>query len=213
MKKVKGGLYLVLDPSVERNILLEKLKAALEGGVKVLQIWNNWKNISRKEDKITFINEVVNIANEFNVPVLINNDWEMIKYTDLSGVHFDSIPESLEDVKNDIGREIIVGITCVNDLKTIEWADNYHVDYISFCSLFSSKNAGECEIVKPETIQKANEITDMPLFVSGGVTPINLMELKGLGVDGVAVISGVLESTLPTKVCVDYVQTLKKIKK
>src|SRR5690554_7919382 len=87
----------------------------------------------------------------------------MIKYTDLSGVHFDSIPESLEDVKNDIGREIIVGITCVNDLKTIEWADNYHVDYISFCSLFSSKNAGECEIVKPETIQKANEITDMPL--------------------------------------------------
>src|SRR5690554_6369774 len=140
MKKVKGGLYLVLDPSVERNILLEKLKAALEGGVKVLQIWNSWKNISRKEHKITFINEVVNMANEFNVPVLINNDWEMIKYSDLSGVHFDSIPESLEGIKNDIALEIIAGITCVIDLKAIEWSDNTYVDYMPFCSLFSSKN-------------------------------------------------------------------------
>ncbi len=39
---IPGGLYLVLNPALDPATLLNKLAQALEGGVTVLQIWNNW---------------------------------------------------------------------------------------------------------------------------------------------------------------------------
>ncbi|RYM33069.1 thiamine phosphate synthase [Brumimicrobium glaciale] len=206
-----GGLYLVLDPSIEQVTLLTKLKSAIEGGVDILQIWNNWPNTFRKIAKINLINLVVDIAKQYNVPVLINEEWELVIETELSGIHFDIVPSSLELLKSEIDRELIIGVTCSNSLEIIEWAQENKLDYISFCSLFPSKSAGLCEIVTHETILKARRITRIPLFVSGGITSDNLLQLQNLGISGVAVISGVLDSPSPKLASQKYIQTLNKI--
>lgn len=211
MQKIDGGLYLVLDPSKEKTMLLNQLSAALNGGVKVLQIWNNWRRGMLQDDKVLLINEIIKLAKHFSVPVLINEEWELLKHTELNGVHFDSVPTSLDQIKRDVGRDISIGITCGNNIELVKWADDHKVDYISFCSIYPSKSAGSCEIVSPDTIQKANELTNIPIFVSGGITPENLLQLEGLGVDGVAVISGILESKTPKKSSFAYIQSLNKI--
>lgn len=209
-KKITGGIYLVLNPSIEKNELLEKLKQALEGGVDIIQIWNHWPELFSQSDKIELIDEILDLTDVYNIPVLINNDWKQLKGTDLHGVHFDEIPEDFDRIQHEVQREFISGITCSNDLEVIEWADKHHFDYISFCSMFPSNSVDSCEIVRPKTIQKAREITDLPLFVSGGITPKNLSELDNLDFQGVAVISGILSSDSPRTTTKEYREKLKE---
>lgn len=210
---IRGGLYLVLDPSMSLDILIIKLNEALNGGVSILQIWNNWPSTFNFTDKIELVNAITAIASTHNVPVLVNEEWDLLQDTALSGVHFDQIPENYEAIKATINRDFIAGITCSNDLNTVKWETQQSLDYVSFCALFPSKSAGECEIVAPETIKKARAITNLPFFVSGGITAQNLSELKDLDFTGVAVISGILSVDSPKEAASAYVQAINQIKK
>lgn len=208
-KEITGGIYLVLDPSINKSVLFEKLEQALDGGVEIIQIWNHWPDSFSQSNKKDLIDEILKSTKNYGSPVLINDDWTLLKNTDLDGIHFDEIPEDFEQIKNEIEREFIAGITCSNNLEIIQWADDHDFDYISFCSMFPSSSVDSCEIVRPDTVQKAREITDLPLFVSGGITPKNLSELDDLDFQGVAVISGILSSDSPRESANEYKQKLK----
>lgn len=200
MKKtpITGGVYLVLDPAMQQDVLLNKLNAALQGGLQVLQLWNNWLPGA---DKLLLIAEISKLCKPFNVPLLINEDWTLLQQTnDLGGVHFDKTPQDIEQIKDAVGRPIIMGITCSGNLDTVAWAHQNQLDYISFCSMFPSPSAGSCDIVMPETVRMARKITDIPIFVSGGITPENTRQLKNeIPFNGVAVISGVLNAEHPDR--------------
>ncbi|CAN5339681.1 thiamine phosphate synthase [soil metagenome] len=211
-KKITGGLYLVLNPDMDRNILLEKLEHALNGGVEIIQIWNNWPDLFSASDKKNLISDITDISSRFDLPVLINEEWELLKETDLDGVHFDKLPENFNSIKSEIKRDLIIGVTCGNDLNIIYQAVENGVDYISFCSMFPSASVSSCEIVSSETVRKARKITQLPLFVSGGITPENLTKLKDLNIDGAAVISGIMNSDAPKKSALDYKRTLEKLR-
>lgn len=209
-KEISGGIYLVLDPSINKKELLEKLEQALNGGVDIIQIWNHWPNSFSEADKEELVEEIIDRTKKDSIPVLINDDWKLLKVTGLDGVHFDEIPEDFEQIQNEIRRGFISGITCSNDLEVIQWADDHDFDYISFCSMFPSSSVDSCDIVRPETVQRAREITDLPLFVSGGITPNNLSELDDLDFQGIAVISGILSSESPRESACKYKQKLKR---
>lgn len=211
MEKEKlNGVYLVVDPSMDHEVLLDKVKQALEGGVSILQIWNHWPDGMTRYDKEQVITYLIEMADDYGVPVLINEAWEFLQTTELHGVHFDSVPDNFEKIKVEVDRDFIAGITCSNDLDIIRWADENGLDYISFCAMYPSPSVESCPIVRPETVQKAREITDMPLFLSGGITPEKIDELKELDFNGVAVISGILNSEEPRQMTKEYKQALKE---
>lgn len=199
-----NSVYLVVDPSRDQTRLIDKVEQALEGGVDILQIWNHWPDGMRKADREQLATYIQKMGASYDVPVLINDDWKILSSTQLDGVHFDNIPENFEQIKEEIGRDFIAGITCSNDLEVVKWADEHGLDYISFCAMFPSPSVGSCEIVRPETVQKAREITDLPLFLSGGITPDKIGELAELDFNGVAVISGILNADEPQQMTSDY---------
>lgn len=203
------GIYLVVDPSMDHNKLLDKVEQALEGGASIVQIWNHWPDDMSDYDKEQLITYLTEMAARYDVPVLINDEWEFLKSTPLDGIHFDAVPENINQIKKEIGRDFIAGITCSNDLEVVKWAENNSFDYISFCAMFPSPSVGSCEIVEPETVRKAREITSMPLFLSGGITPDKIGGLEDLEFDGVAVISGIMNDKNPREKTSDYKQALK----
>lgn len=210
-RKIRGGVYLVVDPAMEEKVLLEKVAQALDGGVQVLQIWNHWPVNFTSADKQRLVAEMIKISSPYDMPVLINEAWELLRHTALDGVHFDSIPADYEQIKKEIGRTFISGITCSNDLAVIQWAEEHSFDYVSFCSMLPSSSVDSCEIVRPETVQKAREITQMPLFLSGGITSHNLETFSALDFNGVAVISGILSADSPKASAVLYQNALQNI--
>lgn len=204
------GIYLVVDPSMDPKMLLDKVEESLEGGVDIIQIWNHWPDGMSDYDKEQLITYLTEKASRFDVPVLINEEWQRLKNTPLDGVHFDAKPENIDQIREEIGRGFTAGITCSNNLEVVKWAAESDFDYISFCAMFPSPSVGSCEIVKPETVKKAREITSMPLFLSGGITPDKVGDLRDLDFNGVAVISGILKHDEPKKQAFNYKQALKE---
>jgi thiamine-phosphate pyrophosphorylase len=207
---ITGGVYLVVDPTMEWNYLFYQLEQALDSRkIAVVQIWNYWKNISNKEERIT---EIIRIAQIYDVPVFINEDWELLRKYPLAGIHFDSIPTDFESIKTAIGRPFLSGITLSNNLSVLEWAEKNGCAYVSFCSVFPSASAGSCELVRPETLIAARQMTRLPLFVSGGLTIENMSRLPGNTFDGIAIISGIMKHPEPATSALNFHKALSRFK-
>ncbi|WP_184544843.1 thiamine phosphate synthase [Mucilaginibacter sp. FT3.2] len=205
--KITGGVYLVVNPAMEKNLLLQKLSAALKGGLAAVQIWNNWPDDA---DKLSWIEAVAGLTRFYKVPLLINQEWELLKLSPyLNGVHFDGTPAGFDAIRQAVGRPFLAGITCSGNLDHVNWAHHNQLDYISFCSMFPSPSAGSCDIVMPATVTQAQAITQIPIFVSGGITPENILSLKQeISFDGVAAISGILSADDPEQKVKQYKDAL-----
>lgn len=208
-KKINGGIYLILDPTIKRNKLLYKLEQALDGNINVIQIWNNWPIVPDKNNLITAI---CKIAAPYDVPVLINNDWQLLNELPLDGVHFDNIPADYSTIESTIVRPFIAGLTVNNNLALLHWAIANKINYISFCSMFPSNSVNTCETVDHQSVAYARALTDLPIFLSGGINLINMVQLKNIDFDGIAVISGILGADDSKNAALDYHSSLKKLK-
>jgi thiamine-phosphate pyrophosphorylase len=199
--KIQKGIYLIIDPSMDRKILLNRLKEIIHEKIAAIQIWDNFKP---NENPIAFINEILHLCHPKNIPVLINNHWKLLQETNLDGIHFDHKREDILQLKNELNRDIITGITCNNDLSIVEWADKNEFDYISFCSMFPSSNANSCELVTFNTVKEARKKTSLSIFLAGGIKPENLELLNELNYSGIAVVSGIMSSEHPIEAIKNY---------
>lgn len=190
-KTIQKGIYLVVDPSMDKSVLLNKLRRVTDGKIVAVQIWDNFTEDGNKKE---MVEEITALCHQQNVPVLINNQWKLLLDTDLDGVHFDAVPENFNQIKTEIGKEIITGITCGNDLSIVKWADENGLDYVSFCSIFPSSTANSCELVSFDTIKAARTITSLPVFLAGGIKPGNMHLLNELDYAGIAVVSGIMSA-------------------
>lgn len=201
--KIKGGLYLIVDPTPGLLEIYPKVKSALEGGVDVIQIWDNWSSCKSQNE---FISELCDLAHHYNVPVLINNHWRWLRGFSLDGVHFDEIPSDINHIKKQIGRPCFVGITCGNNQNKIEWAILNKLDYISFCSMFQSSTSTSCDLVNQDLVKQVSAKTAIPIYVSGGITVENLPSLIPLGVSGVAIVSRIMNAKDPSLAATKFKQ-------
>lgn len=195
-KSIQNGIYLLIDPSIDRNTLLTKLQQAITGKIVAVQIWDNFKtgcNVNQ------LINEISNVCQPQNIPLLINNQWRLLLDLQLDGVHFDTLPDNFNELKQKVRKETIIGITCGNDLSVVRWADANNLDYISFCSMFPSTTANSCELVTFDTIKEARKITSLPIFLAGGIKPENIHLLNKLSYSGIAVVSGIMDAENPVE--------------
>lgn len=205
---IREGLYLVVDPGIGAGKLLEKLASALSSGViTAVQLWDNWQEPAEKN---AIIVQLCELAKAHNVPVLANNDWKLLKAFPLDGVHFDILPQDIEHIKEEIGRELIVGVTLSNDIWVLKEARAGHLDYISFCSMFPSSSAVDCEIVHPEAVTQARQLRDLPLFLAGGIREDTIPQLPDIPFDGLAVISGIMNAEDPRTAALALHQALHK---
>lgn len=203
--KIKNGIYLIIDPSTDKNLLLSKLNVIIKEPLAALQIWDNFKS---PDNQTELINEILNICRHRNFPIIINNRWELLNTTDLNGVHFDKIPENIDFIKKQIKKDVIMGVTCNNDLNEVQRAEKLQFDYISFCSIFPSTTANSCELVSFETIKKAQSITSLPIFLAGGIKPDNVEKLNELNYSGIAIVSGIMNAHNPVEEIRKYEQKL-----
>ncbi|HWK57759.1 MAG TPA: thiamine phosphate synthase [Parapedobacter sp.] len=206
-RPIGRGIYLVIDPAMDKPELYAKLDAVLAEGIAAVQIWDHFRG---DDDIHTLIGEVCLRCHAKDVPVLINNQWAYLRDTPLDGVHFDTIPRDYEVIQATIGRSFRCGITCTNDMEPVRWARNYHADYISFCSMFPSTTAGSCELVTPDSVRQANAIYGGAVFLAGGIRPEHIGKLRELRYTGIAVISGIMGSNSPGQAVRQYQKHIRK---
>ncbi len=204
------GLYLVVNPKQEQVQLLHALEKALSEGLAAVQIYNGWPANFSQAAKKALCRKIKNLCAKHNTPCLINNEWELLKEIPLDGVHFDSIPQDWLLVRTEIDRPFFTGVTLSNDLSLLTDIEKYHIDYLSFCSMYPSASVGDCEIVNPENVKSTLSRVDVPVFLSGGLTPENLFKFQEMNISGIAVISGVMNAVDPSAAVQSYKKPLRK---
>ncbi len=200
MKKNLSGIYLVVDPKMGMEFLEPKVKAILKGGISVIQIWDHW---DVNQDRLAFITKLQSIVQD--IPILINNDLDLALLAKADGVHFDH-PDNVPD---SITEGLIVGVTLSN---RVDWnaLNQGPVDYISFCSMFPSSSTDACELVDFQVVREAKENFQGSVFASGGISLENADQIIDLGVSGIALISGLLQSDNPEQTTRDFVNKMIK---
>jgi thiamine-phosphate pyrophosphorylase len=187
-------LYLVVDPTISPDKLLDAVEKAMKGGVDILQLWKAWQS---KSGIVKLAKELLNLANAYTTPLIVNDDLQLAKDVGAYGVHLDGYDVTPTNVRKALGEKSIVGYTVGTDLQWVKWAETVGADYVSFCSVFPTPSAVQCDIVPLNTIQSAKSMARIPIFASGGITLSNAHLVLETGIDGIAVISSILQAEDP----------------
>ena len=176
------GLY-ALTP--EGDDLERKVRLALEGGIALLQYRS--KRRSRAQAAA-----VVRLAQDYGVPVIINDDVELALELGADGAHLGRDDGDLGRARARLGGRIL-GASCYNELGLARTALAAGADYVAFGSVFVSPTKPTA-VRAPLALFGEAKALGVPLAAIGGVTLENAPQLIAAGADLLAVISDLFEA-------------------
>lgn len=184
-------LYAVTDRGWLRGMsLYEQVEMALEGGASFVQLRE------KVLDKERFIEEAVQIKSlckKYQVPFVINDDVEVAVAADADGVHVGQGDMAASEAAKRLGSGKIVGVTA----RTVEQAvaaEKQGADYLGVGAVFATSTKGDATQISHGTLGEICKSVSIPVVAIGGISAANAMELKGTGIEGIAVVSALFAS-------------------
>ena len=176
------GLYAITP---ETGDLAHKLRLALEGGIALVQYR------SKARDRAQAV-EMVSMARDYGVPVIINDDVELALELDAAGAHLGRDDGDLRSARKRLGPRIL-GASCYNDLDRARAAVQAGADYIAFGSVFASPTK-PAAVRAPLSLFGEARALGVPLAAIGGITLENAPQLIAAGADLLAVITDLFDA-------------------
>ncbi len=197
------GLYAITDTTnLSSEIMLTRTEEILRAGAKLLQYRNKQAD---ENTRLTEARQLADLCNQFNVPIIINDDIALAIKIDADGVHLGKSDPSIAFARGRLGNNIMIGISCYNNLDRARQATKYGADYIAFGAFYPSPTKPEAAHATPDIIQTAKQKFKLPVVAIGGITPENGQALIEAGADMLAVISGIYASETPFNTTIKYV--------
>lgn len=185
------GLYAITPDEDDTAELLRKVRAALLGGVHVLQYRNKIADAALRLQQANAMRE---LTREFAVPLIINDDTALAQQVDADGVHLGGADGSVADARALLGSGRLIGASCYNRLALAHEAVRQGADYVAFGSFFVSTVKPDAVAATPDLLRQARRELAVPLVAIGGITAENGALLLEAGADALAVISAVFAS-------------------
>ena len=186
--KKKMLLYAVTDRAwVGKQTLYEQVESALKGGVTCVQLRE--KNQSEEE----FLREAIEISSlckKYNVPFIINDNVKIAIECCATGVHVGQDDCEVSEVRKRVRDEMIVGVSAHN-VEEAKKAVASGADYLGVGAVFSTSTKADTDVLSFETVKAISSAVDVPVVAIGGINRDNILKLKGTGVDGAAIVSGI----------------------
>lgn len=184
-------LYAVTDRSwVGKHTLYEQLEDALKGGVTIVQLRE--KNLAQGE----FVAEAVQIkelCRRYNVPLIINDNVDVALKSAADGVHVGIEDAPVAEIRKRVGNDFIIGATA----KTVEQAkaaETAGADYLGVGAVFPSPTKKNAIRITTEQLKEICSSVSIPAVAIGGINLKNVSEMKGGGMDGIAVVSAIFSA-------------------
>jgi thiamine-phosphate pyrophosphorylase len=181
-------LYVVTDRTwLGGNSLTEQVEETLKAGATFVQLREKELDFT---DFVTEARKVKAITDRYHVPFVINDNIQVALSVDADGVHVGQSDMEARDVRALLGNDKILGVS-VQTVEQAVSAEKNGADYLGVGAVFSTSTKLDAQEVSFQTLQKICEAVSIPVVAIGGISEKNILELKGSGVNGVAVISAI----------------------
>lgn len=182
-------LYAVTDRAWARDeaALFRQIEAAVRGGAGVVQL--------REKDMepAAFLEEAkrfVALCRRLGAISIINDSVEIALEAGADGVHVGQSDLEAGRARALLGPEKILGVSA-HSRSEARRALEAGADYLGCGAAFATGTKNDAAPISQETIRAVTAAVDIPVVAIGGVNRENILELKGLGLSGVAVVSGI----------------------
>lgn len=180
-------LYAVTDRAwaADTDALLAQIEAAIDGGAAMVQLRE--KNL----DGEAFLAEAerfVALCRRKGAVSIINDNVEIAAKTGADGVHVGQADLEAGRVRELLGPDKLVGVSAHTVGEALA-AQAAGADYLGTGAAFVTGTKTDAKPISRDTIQAITAAVEIPVVAIGGVSRENILELKGCGLDGVAVVS------------------------
>lgn len=181
-------LYGVTDRgNLHGKTLLLQVEESLKGGVTLVQLRE--KHLSF-EEFLEEAKEMKELCHKYGVPLLINDNVEICIESGADGVHVGQKDMEAGAVREKLGKDKIIGVSA----RTVEQAMAAQIagaDYLGVGAVFSTSTKEDAKPLDHEILKAITKAVDIPVVAIGGISSENVSQLKGTGIDGVAVVSAI----------------------
>lgn len=181
-------LYAITDRSwLNGRTLYSQVEEALEGGATFLQLRE--KNL----DDGHFLEEARELqalCRRYGVPFIVNDNVDVALAMGADGIHVGQSDMEAGDVRKLLGPDKILGVSA----QTVEQAllaEQRGADYLGVGAVFPTGSKDDADDVSRETLKAICSAVSIPVVAIGGISQNNVMQLKGSGICGIAVISAI----------------------
>lgn len=190
MKIDKGAmiLYAVTDRTwLNGRSLTEQVEQAIRAGATLIQLRE------KDLDFDTFVAEakkMKEVADRHHIPLIINDNIGVALAVGADGVHVGQSDMEAGDVRALLGEDKILGVSAQTVEQAIK-AEKTGADYLGVGAVFSTSTKLDAQDVSFQTLKEICAAVAIPVVAIGGIHEKNILQLRGSGVDGVAVISAI----------------------
>lgn len=201
-------LYAVTDRSwlKEGQSLTSVCEEVLAGGATFLQIRE--KDLAPEAFEAEAA-ELKALCALHRVPYVVNDSVEIALAIDADGVHVGQSDIMGRDIHAMIGEDKILGISAGTVEEAVA-AQRAGADYIGVGAVFGTSTKKNARNMTVEKLKEIRSAVSIPVVAIGGINAGNLRELRGSGVDGIAVVSAIFAAENPGKATVQLLALAKE---
>ena len=181
-------LYAVTDRAwVGDQTLYQQVESALKGGVTSVQLRE------KELDEEAFLKEAFelhDLCKKYNVPFFINDNVDIAIRCHAEGIHVGQEDMAAAQVRQRVGDSVMIGVSAHTVQEALD-AVAHGADYLGVGAVFATHTKTDVSEMPRQTLLDICNAGDVPVVAIGGIHKENILQLKGTGVDGVALVSAI----------------------
>ena len=150
------------------------------------------KNYSIDELSL-FAEKLLPITTRAEIPLIANDHAQIARRVDVQGVHVGQDDESIQAVRAQVERPLIVGKS-THSVKQAMAAEREGADYIGLGPIFATPTKPDYPPIGASQIDEVRKRVSLPIFCIGGIKLENLNQVLAAGAKSVVIVSGLLQA-------------------
>lgn len=180
-----AGLYAITPEIDDTGTLLSLVRAAIEGGARIVQYRNKQSNGARRLEHALGLSA---LCGHLGATFIINDDVALALEVDADGVHLGKTDGDLAAARKQLGASKLLGASCYNQIELARSAAAQGADHVAFGSMYVSSTKPGAVRAELALFAQARAL-GMPMVAIGGITLDNAAAVVAAGADAIAVIS------------------------